>query len=235
MRPKPRPDWEKLLRAAAAVQGFVPGAVLVGGTAAALYAAHRFSFDADHVLGDLRDRFDELLEVLEQRPDWTTNRVAPPKLILGEFQGVETGLRQLIRARPLEVQTIETSVGSITVPTPEELLRIKGWLALTRNAVRDYVDLVALARWLGDERTSVAFDEFDECYRDVYREDMERDVSPALQLARQLTDPRPADLDRIELSNYKGIVPPWDDWDRVRDACSELATLIVDRLVGRAD
>ncbi len=44
------PDWERLLAAERHLQSLVPGAVLVGGTAAALHAGHRKSLDGDHVL-----------------------------------------------------------------------------------------------------------------------------------------------------------------------------------------
>ena len=52
-------DWERLLAAERHLQALLPDAVLVGGTAAALHAGHRLSLDGDHVLADLRDRFDE--------------------------------------------------------------------------------------------------------------------------------------------------------------------------------
>lgn len=55
------PDWELVLSSAARLQRILPGAVLVGGTASAIHAAHRFSRDADHVLTDLRSRFDDVL------------------------------------------------------------------------------------------------------------------------------------------------------------------------------
>ena len=49
------PPWEELLSSAARLQKIVPGAVLVGGTAAAAYAHHRVSVDHDHALSDLRE------------------------------------------------------------------------------------------------------------------------------------------------------------------------------------
>src|SRR3954451_22136024 len=52
------PEWEQLLSAAAHLQEILPNATLVGGTAVAIFAQHRLSRDADHVLPDLRDRFD---------------------------------------------------------------------------------------------------------------------------------------------------------------------------------
>lgn len=53
------PDWKLVLSSAARPQPILPDAVLVGGTASAIHAKHRFSRDADHVLTDLRDRFDD--------------------------------------------------------------------------------------------------------------------------------------------------------------------------------
>jgi hypothetical protein len=37
------PDWERLLAAERHIQHLVPGAILVGGTAAAIHAEHRIS------------------------------------------------------------------------------------------------------------------------------------------------------------------------------------------------
>ena len=62
---KPLPDWDRVLSAAAHLQRILPGAVLTGGTAAAIFAGHRVSTDADHVLTDLRTRFDGVLADLE--------------------------------------------------------------------------------------------------------------------------------------------------------------------------
>jgi hypothetical protein len=56
MTEKPLPPWEEVLSAACRLQRILPDAVLVGGTSASLYANHRFSRDADHVLTDLRGR-----------------------------------------------------------------------------------------------------------------------------------------------------------------------------------
>ena len=66
-----------------------------------------FSRDADHVLPDLRERFDLVLAQLESVSGWTTARVRPPVLILGSLDGIETGVRQLIRSQPLETTVIK--------------------------------------------------------------------------------------------------------------------------------
>ena len=95
-------DWEQLLAAERHLQALLPDAVLVGGTAAALHAGHRVSLDGDHVLEDLRDRFDEVLADLEAAAGWKTARVRRPVLILGSLDGVLTGIRQLRRVRPMD-------------------------------------------------------------------------------------------------------------------------------------
>ena len=142
-------------------------------------------------------------------------------------RGVETGLRQLRRTAPLETTTVATRWGAVRVPTPEELLRINCWLALTRNQTRDYLDIVALAQILGDTRSVAALTLFDELYRDLYRADTGRDVSPLLQLARQLADPNPEDRDWMDLGAYKNLRDPWRSWDCVRQACGRLSTDLI--------
>lgn len=62
----------RVLRSAARLQELVPDAVLVGGSAAALYAGHRDSYDHDHVLADLDDRFDAVLDAVESHDGWVT-------------------------------------------------------------------------------------------------------------------------------------------------------------------
>src|SRR5580698_3634028 len=142
------PDLLAVLESASRLQQMVPDAVLVGGSAAALYAGHRDSYDHDHdrVLADLRDRFDVVLEALESEGEWVTNRVVPGKVILGQLGDIEAGVRQMIRTRPLETTHVMLPSGRVlTVPTAVEALRIKGSLIVRRNQTRDYLDVAALA------------------------------------------------------------------------------------------
>lgn len=146
-RNPPLPEWEQVLSAAAHLQRILPDAVLVGGTASAMHAHHSFSRDADHVLTDRRSRFDAVLAELESVAGWKTARVQRPVQILGSLDGIETGIRQLIREAPLETIVVEHLGASITVPTAAEILRIKGVLILKRNATPRATTLTLLP-WL---------------------------------------------------------------------------------------
>ncbi|HTZ64069.1 MAG TPA: hypothetical protein VMB51_08190 [Solirubrobacteraceae bacterium] len=213
-------SFEDVLEKAARLQELVPGAVLVGGSAAAVHAAHRESVDNDHVVADLAERFDSILENLEALGDWSLNRAAPGKLILGELGGIETGLRQLLRSRPLETTQMDVRGRQLVVPTAAEILRIKGWLALTRNQTRDYLDIAALADRIGVEQAAAVLSGIDQYYADINR----RPEAVATQLVRQLADPRPRDAEvTTQLSSYKALDRRWHDWSAVKAVLADLA------------
>jgi len=220
------PDWERVLSAAARLQRILPEAVLVGGTAAALYAGHRSSSDADHMLPDLRQRFDQVLAELESVAGWRTARVQRPVQILGSLDGIETGIRQLIRDEPLETTQIERFGQKIILPTQAEILRIKGVLILKRNATRDYLDFVALSDRMGAESIVEALQNFDHLYPQPNEE------SALQQLQIQLAHPLPYDLEELGLAEYKDLKPRWQNWETVKTASARCALLIFDRILG---
>jgi len=171
------------------------------------------------VLPDLRERFDSVLVDLEAVAGWETARVRRPNLILGSLDGVETGIRQLRRSQPLETTTMRVGVHEVRLPTLPEILRIKGFLCLERNATRDYLDLAALASHQGFDSAVAALEPMDALYP-------QKNGDPwavHTQLIKQLADPRPYDLDAVDLSEYKGIRPPLDQWDRVARVCADLS------------
>jgi len=218
------PEWEHLLSAAAHLQEILPNATLVGGTAVAIFAQHRVSHDADHVLPDLRLRFDEVLAQLEALAGWRTARVKRPVLILGNLDGIETGVRQLIREQPLETQEVTVGGLRLVVPTEEELLRLKAVLILKRNASRDYLDFAALSERLGPDRVKGALVTLDELYPQPSSE------SALQQLEVQLANPMPYDLEQTDLSEYRRLHPRWHDWSRVKDICATIAVELFRRL-----
>jgi hypothetical protein len=219
------PTLEDVLESAARLQQVVPDAVLVGGSAAAWYAGHRASFDHDHVLADLRDRFDAVLDAIERTDGWVTNRVAPGKIILGELGDIEAGVRQMIRTRPLEVSEVTLPSGrTLRIPTLEEILRIKAYLIVRRNQARDFLDVAALADRLGTSRAAAVLARIDEYYADQHG----AGEGVASQLARQLAEPRPKDAGTTrELPRYKRLAPRWHDWRAVVAACAAVAEAMV--------
>lgn len=221
-----RPELVRVLESAARLQEVVPDAVLVGGSAAALWANHRSSYDHDHVLEDLGARFDTVLEAIEATDGWVTNRVTPGRIILGELGDIESGVRQLIRNKPLEVTKVTLPSGhALRVPTPDETLRIKGYLIVRRNQVRDYLDVAALSDRHGIPHSANVLGHIDAYYSDQRGPESE---GVATQLARQLADPRPADARTIQqLGQYKDLDMRWTDWGNVTDVCRRVAVEMV--------
>lgn len=222
---EPSPVLAEVLESAARLQEVVPDAVLVGGAAAALHASHRDSFDHDHVLADLSERFEAVLEAVESTDGWITNRVVPRKIILGELGDIEAGVRQLIRRRPLETVEVELPSGrKLRAPTLSETLRVKAYLIVSRNQTRDYLDVAALAERMGRSEAGRILAEID----DYYADQRGNGDGVASQIARQLADPRPKDSRTTrELHRYKRLAPKWHDWRAVVSACQEVAFLMI--------
>lgn len=155
----------------------------------------------------------------------TTTMCSPGKLILGELGGIETGVRQLLRSRPLETAEIEVKGARLVVPTAAEMLRIKAWRALSRNQTRDYLDIAALADSVGLDEAAIVLAGIDDYYADVNRRPDETVVT---QLVRQLADPQPRDAEvTTQLTSYKALDPRWQKWATVRAALADLAERIV--------
>lgn len=221
------PQLDEVLRSAARLQEVVPDAVLVGGAAAAFWAGHRDSFDHDHVLADLADRYQEILEAVEATDGWVTSVRAsrPPWTLLGRLGDIEAGLRQLRRTRPLEVEEVDVAPGqTVRVPTLPEILRVKAYMVVLRNVVRDYLDVVALA----DRQEGTAAGTLADV--DLYYADRSGEPDSVLTtLVQRLADPNPRDHAVTgELARYRNLDPRWHEWSDVVDACHALADSIVE-------
>lgn len=217
------PTLRRVLASAARLQEVVPDAVLVRGSAAALHAGHRDSFDHDHVLSDLVDRYETVLEAVEATEGWATSVRAskPPFTIMGSLGGVEAGLRQMRRTRSLETCEVDVGQGrTVVAPIAAEALRIKAFLVVQRNAVRDYLDVVALAEHLGLDSAVEVLSGIDAYYAD--RSGEQGSVLTSLVIA--FADPKPRDTDVIdELPRYKGLDVRYHRWDDVVEICRTLA------------
>jgi hypothetical protein len=219
-------QWKSVLAASARLQEVLPGAVLVGGTAAAHHAGHRISLDDDHVLADLRDRFDQVLEALEATDGWATARVQRPVQVLGALDGIPTGIRQLRRRRELEIEEVMAEDKRIRIPTLPEIARIKGWMILNRNATRDHLDFAALSDRLGLDAAAAVVTSLDEYYEDQLGPGGDR---IATQLVKHLADPRPYDLDAVDLLAYRRLEARWQDWSNVATVLRDVATTVLAR------
>jgi hypothetical protein len=217
------PTLKRVLESAARLQEVVPELVLVGGSAAALHAGHRDSFDHDHVLVDLVERYQTVLEAVEATEGWATSVRAskPPFTIMGRLGGIEAGLRQLRRRRPLETCKVDLGGGkSVVAPTAEETLRVKAFLVVQRNVVRDFLDVVALAEHLGLDTAIEVLGDIDRFYVDRSGEKL----SVLTSLVIALAEPKPRDVDVTrELPRYKRLNERYQRWSVVVEVCRSLA------------
>jgi hypothetical protein len=108
----------------------------------------------------------------------------------------------------------------LLVPTAGEILRVKAWLALSRNQTRDYLDIAALSQRIGLDEAADLLAGIDYYYADMNT----RVEAVATQLVRQLADPRPRDAEVTQqLASYKALDPRWHDWSTVEATLADLA------------
>jgi hypothetical protein len=218
------PDWETLLAHAALLQAKIPAAILVGGSAAAGRAGHRISFDHDHVVKDLTKNYDAALLALESIAGWRTRRRLKGKMVLGNVDRIAAGVRNQRRSAPLETTEVSVQDGRrLRLPTIEEMLRIKSFLLVDRNATRDYLDVAALSHHIGLSKSATALERMNELYAEFKGKDGDLLTSVVVKLSV----PDPYDLTDIDLSEYKGIVAPWNNWRAVQAQCASLAAALI--------
>jgi hypothetical protein len=209
-------DWETVLSVAAFVRRIVPDAILADDPAAS--SADERLDDADEkVIEDLNRRFATVMTDLERISGWKADGKGRIRRTYANFVGVETEIFDQARTAPLET-TVETGPwGEIAVPTLAEMLRIKAWLVISRNAMSDYRDVAALAERLGCEAAVLALSTLDDLYP------QSNGASALQQAARQLAEPRPffhvVDPESVPLV----VQPRWNEWTFVEKRCLALA------------
>ncbi len=226
LSPAEQKEWNEIIAAGIRAQSLIEGSIAVGGTAAALYAGHRISRDTDHLLMSLRNNFDEVLEKLGESPEWKLARTKKPVLILGSINDVEVGFRQSRRTKPIETTVIKTDYGNLTVPTLDELIGMKAYLAYSRNATRDYLDFAALSECAAESEVLESLLKLDERYGEL------QTASVGLEVAKTLTESEPFDLDEIDLSKYKTLATEWQNWNKVQAVCRHFGLLLGKKLIG---
>jgi hypothetical protein len=153
-----------------------------------------------------------------------TKRRIRGKLVIGEIDGIDAGLRNQRRSAPLETTSLEAPGGRrLKVPTIEEMLRIKTFLVVERNATRDYLDVAAFSHHLGTSKSVRAIERMRQLYAEFAGEAGDIMISIIVKLG----SPDPYDLTEVDLTEYKGIIPPWNDWGAVEEQCRSLAIAIL--------
>ena len=157
---------------------------------------------------------------------WSTNPRAskPPMTIMGSLDGYQAGLRNLRRKAPLEVELVELPNGAtLRIPTIEEVLRIKAFLVVRRNQVRDYLDVAAVGSHMGITSACGVLRDIDR----FYAEFTNTDCSVLSELVYMLSFPNPTDAtNKQHLGDYKGVIAGWDSWSKVESTCKEIATCL---------
>lgn len=228
--PRVPPALAKVIEVGARMNQVVPEGVALGGAVCALYAQHRLSSDIDFVLEDLRGRFDEVRDRLLDQPGWQEARVRPPHLILGSFDEVEVRFRQLRRRSPIETQSIPTEKGPLTIPTLEELLRIKAFLAYERDAARDFYDFAELAVRRPRESVVETLLSLDE------KIGWERQPAVLLEVIKALLHCEPRDLDPRGFETFRFLDPRLKSWQEVQTACRQIGQALAERTIrGKTD
>ncbi len=225
LSPEEHKEWNEIIQAGIKAQELIKGSIAVGGTASALYAKHRISRDTDHLLMSLKENFDEILEKLSESSEWKLSRTKKPVLILGSINEVEVGFRQSRRTLPIETTEIKTDYGKLVVPTIDELLGMKAYLAYSRNATRDYLDFAALSECVSEDEVLSSMLKLDERYGEL------QTSSVGLEVAKSLTKAEPFDLEETDLSNYKALASDWQNWRKIDKICRRFGVLLGDKLI----
>ena len=111
------------------------------------------------------------------------------------------------------------------MPTLDETLRVKAYLIVKRNQVRDYLDVAALSDVAGARHAAEVLAHAD----DYYTDPGQGEASFSGQLVHQLGNPRPRDATQVgRLADYKGLVPKWRDWSAVVERLQAVAAYMLD-------
>ncbi len=198
--------------------------VAVGGTASALHAGHRVSFDVDFVSRNLNANFETVLEKVKEWSEWKTNRASAPVIILGEANEIELGIRQSFRTKP--IPTIEKK--GLRIPTLSECFKIKAYLLIKRRATRDFVDTCALLDLIPGRLACAFLSEMDDDFPPVDK------LSNTAKLAENIRL-GPIDLGKVNLKQFKGLVAPYNDWSYIAKRLRDVSLWLAQRRLEKKD
>jgi hypothetical protein len=86
--------------------------------------------------------------------------------------------------------------------------------------------VAALSHHLGMARSVRAIEQMMQLYSEFAGEAGDIMISIVVKLGT----PDPYDLTEVDLTEHKGIIPPWNDWGAVEEQCRSLAVEILRRV-----
>ena len=120
---------------------------------------------------------------------------------------------------------MQTEAGSLVIPTLDEMICMKAFLAYDRNATRDYLDFAALSECAAPETVIASLCKLDARYGEL------QTASAGLEVAKALCAAAPFDLNESELPRYKGLAEKWHRWETTRGICQRFGVLLGGALV----
>jgi hypothetical protein len=88
---------------------------------------------------------------------------------------------------------------------------------------RDYLDVAELFHHVGLAKTAAALERMNSLYAEFKQEAGDMLTAVVVKLSLH----GPYDLADIDLSEYKGIIDPWNDWRAVQAQCTSLAAALL--------
>jgi heme transporter len=125
------------------------------------------------------------------------------------------------RRSPVETTHVQLPTGDrLQIPTGAETLRLKGYLIMSRNSSRDYVEFAELVDTMEAETAALVLAGMDRyyCCQSPRRQWI------ATQLVRRLADPHPSDLDDEHWPGPDAKA----DWEEVRQRCLSVAVAMLE-------
>jgi heme transporter len=125
------------------------------------------------------------------------------------------------RRSPVETTHVQLATGDrLQIPTGAETLRLKGYLIMSRNSSRDYVEFAELVDTMDAETAALVLAGMDRyyCCQSPSRQWI------ATQLVRRLADPHPSDLEDERWPGPDSKA----DWEDVRQRCLSVAVAMLE-------
>lgn len=125
------------------------------------------------------------------------------------------------RRGPVETTNVQLPTGDrLQIPTGAETLRLKGYLIMCRNTIKDYEEFAELVELMDSQTAALVLAGMDRYY--CGQDPRNRWV--ATQLVRRLADPQPSDEHDVRMSGPDAA----EDWETVRQRCLSVAVAMLE-------